>query len=140
TISAVINRFAIEIAHIGEDEVDRRNAVSTIRMSGWVNETGGETSRLFDKLFRNINAGHTKPSLHQLKRQASIAARHVKHMRAGLTVQMRREEFGFSICLRRRNRFAPELERDAVKEVFVPVVWDHQESATESQRHRDCEK
>src|SRR2546421_11963022 len=124
TICAVINRFAIEIAHVGENEFDRRNPVSTIRVSGWVNDTGGNLPRLFDKLFRNIHPGHAKPSLCQLKRQPSIAARYVKQMRAGLTVQMRREEFGFSICLRRRNRFAPEVERDAVKKVFEPVGWD----------------
>src|SRR5205814_1750802 len=123
TISAVINRFAIEITHIGQNEINAR--IPTHRDSGRASlGTGGRRncrSRLFDKLFRNINPGHAKPALRQLKRQTSIAARYVEQMRAGLTVQMCREEVGFSICLRRRNRFAPEVERDAVKKIFEPV-------------------
>src|SRR2546429_8422826 len=53
-----------------------RQGVSTTCVSGWVHLQ----SRLFNKLFRDIDARHAISTLRQLKREPPIPTRYIKQM------------------------------------------------------------
>src|SRR5260370_31380344 len=138
-ICTVVDAIAVDVAHVTQDEINLCDEVSAIRVSGWVHavhclvRTACGSGRLifteeihrcpslFNKLFRDIDSRHAISSPRQLKRQSPVAAWHIKQVRCGVALKRLDQEICFAFCVLRRKSFPPQIEREAVKKVFLPV-------------------
>src|SRR5260370_38834840 len=138
-ICTVVDAIAVDVAHVTQDEINLCDEVSAIRVSGWVHavhclvRTACGSGRLifteeihrcpslFNKLFRDIDSRHAISPPRQLKRQSAIATRHIKQVRSHLALKRTNQEIRFGFGVFWWQSFPPQIECDAVKQVFVPV-------------------
>src|SRR6266480_4470061 len=109
------------MAHVAENEIDLRREVSTTRVSGWVKDAGNHSKGFFNKLFRDIHSRDPIATPREFERQSAIPTRNIKQVRPGVALKRLDQEICFSLCVLRWNSLSPQIERKAVKKVFIPV-------------------
>ena len=74
-----------------------------------------------DKLRSDVYAGQIETARGKLERKATVAARDIENLCACIKLEYFLNEVSFRAGLSLGYRRAPEIERDAVKEIFLPV-------------------